>query len=98
MSLSLGLVFFATLLLAQGYAHTHDELSDQYTFNVQLDNEGRYTMFYSYDADLSILRIAVLVQTTGWIGLGVSPNGQMPGSDVLMGWVDSNGEAFLQVG
>ena len=72
-------------------------LSRQYTYNVQLDNEGRYTMFYSYNRKLSLLRIAVLVQTTGWIGLGISPNGQMPGSDVVMGWVDNNGQAFLQV-
>ena len=97
MLMSLYLSFLAALLLVQVNAHTHDELSEQYTFNVQLDNEGRYTMFYSYDATLSILRIAVLVETTGWIGLGISPNGQMPGSDVVMGWVDSSGVAFLQV-
>ena len=80
-------------------AHTHDELSQQYTYSVQLDtdHEGHYTMFYSYDKDLSILRVSVLVQTTGWIGLGISPNGQMPGSDVVIGWVDDNGRAFLQV-
>ena len=98
MSLPFCLSFLAALLLLQLVtAHTHDELSEQYTYNVQLDNEGHYTMFYTYDADLSILRIAVLVQTTGWIGLGISPNGQMPGSDVVMGWVDNNGQAFLQV-
>ena len=98
MSVSFCLSFLAALLLVQlANAHTHDELSEQYTYNVQLDNEGRYTMFYTYDADLSILRIAVLVQTTGWIGLGISPNGQMPGSDVVMGWVDNSGRAFLQV-
>ena len=94
----LGFSFLATLLLVQVNAlTTHDELSEQYTYNVQLDNEGRYTMFYSYDTELSILRIAVLAETTGWIGLGISPNGQMPGSDVVMGWVDRSGEAFLQV-
>ena len=96
MSLFLSLNLLAALLLVVN-AHTHDELSEQYTYNVQLDNEGRYTMFYSYDTELSILRIAVLVETTGWIGLGISPNGQMPGSDVVMGWVDRSGEAFLQV-
>ena len=89
--------FLTALLLVQVNAHTLDGLSEQYTYNVQLDNEGRYTMFYSYDTKLSILRIAVLVQTTGWIGLGVSPNGQMPGSDVVMGWVDRSGQAFVQV-
>ena len=92
---SVYLTLFATLM--QVNAHTHDELSEQYTYSVQLDNEGHYTMFYSYDDDSSILRIAVLVETTGWIGLGISPNGQMPGSDVVMGWVDQSGEAFLQV-
>ena len=97
MSVLLCLSLLTALLLAQVNAHTHDELSEQYTYNVQLDNEGHYTMFYSYDTELSILRIAVVVQTTGWIGLGISPNGQMPGSDVVMGWVDRSGEAFLQV-
>ena len=96
MILSLGLSLLTTLLLVQVNAHTHDELSEQYTYNVQLSGDC-YTMFYSYDADMSILRIAVLVQTTGWIGLGVSPNGQMPGSDVVMGWVNNSGQVFLQV-
>ena len=97
MLLSTCLSIIATLFIVQINAHTHDELSSQYTYSVQLDNEGRYTMFYTYDEDLSILRIAVLVQTTGWIGLGISPNGQMPGSDVVMGWVDESGRPFLQV-
>ena len=92
--LFLCLSFFTVLVEANAQSH---RLSRQYTYNVQLDNEGRYTMFYSYDTNLSILRIAVLVNTTGWIGLGISPNGQMPGSDVVIGWVDSSGEAFLQV-
>ena len=97
MSVPLCLGLFAALFLVQVTAHTHDELSEQYTYNVQLDNEGHYTMFYSYDSNLGILRIAVLVQTTGWIGLGISPNGQMPGSDVVIGWVDNNGRGYLQV-
>ena len=97
MSLSYCLGFLAVLLLVQVNAHTHDELSEQYTYKIQLDANGHYRMFYSYDEDLSILRIAVLVETTGWIGLGISPNGQMPSSDVVMGWVDQNGTAFLQV-
>ena len=96
MMLPLGLSLLTALLLVQVNAQTHDELSEQYTYNAQL-NGDRYTMFYSYDADMSILRIAVLVQTTGWIGLGVSPNGQMPGSDVVMGWVNNSGQVFLQV-
>ena len=91
----LSLIVFAALLLVQATAQT--QLSQQYTYNVQLDREGSYTMFYSYDANSATLRIAVRVETTGWVGLGISPNGQMPGSDVVMGWVDNNGRRFLQV-
>jgi len=54
-------------------------------------------MFYSVDTEESVLNISVSVQTTGWIGMGFSPNGQMPGSDVVIGWVDNNGTSFLQV-
>ena len=97
MSPGVCLSFLVAFFSVQVNAHTHGELSEQYTYSVEMDTEGRYTMFYSYDEASSILRIAVRVQTTGWIGLGISPNGQMPGSDVVMGWVDQNGTAFLQV-
>ena len=91
--------FLATLITVQANTHTHRDLSEQYTYSVQLDTNGliNYTMFYDYDKDLSILQIALLVQTTGWIGLGFSPDGQMPGSDIMIGWVDENGTIFLQV-
>ena len=47
MSVSFCLSFLAALLLVQlANAHIHDELSEQYTYNVQLDNEGRYTGFH----------------------------------------------------
>ena len=83
--------------MVQVSAHTHEELAEEYTFSVQMDSDGRYTMFYDYVAERSTLRFAVLVQTTGWIGLGISPNGQMPASDVVIGWVDQSGTPFLQV-
>ena len=57
MSLSYCLGFLAVLFLVQVNAHTHDKLSEQYTYSVQLDVNGHYRMFYSYDEDLNILRI-----------------------------------------
>jgi len=85
------------LLVVQCQGHSHDELSEQYTHHVQLDHEGKYSMFYSVNTVESVMKISVRVQTTGWIGLGLSPNGQMPGSDVVIGWVDNSGASFLQV-
>ena len=66
MILSLGLSLLTTLLLVQVNAQTHDELSEQYTYNTPL-NEDCYTMFYSYDADMSILRIAACTSPDNWL-------------------------------
>ena len=42
------------------------------------------------------IAFAVNVSTTGWVGFGVSPNGGMPNSDVVIGWV-RNGRVYFQV-
>ena len=56
-----------------------------------------YELYWNFEAATQNLSIAVRVQTTGWIGFGISPNGGMPNSDVVTGWVTSGGEAFFQV-
>ncbi len=43
------------------------------------------------------IRFAVNVSTTGWVGLGLSPTGGMPSSDIVIGWVNDEGQAFLNV-
>ena len=70
-------------------------LSNQYRFNAQLGDN--YHFFWSFDIATERIDFAVRVGTTGWVGFGVSPNGQMPRSDVVIGWVDSNGQAFFHV-
>ena len=42
------------------------------------------------------ITFAVRVQTTGWVGFGLSPNGQMPNSDVVIGWVKGE-ESYFDV-
>ena len=59
-------------------------------------NNDSYTLYWSFD-DLGFIRFAVYVSTTGWVGFGVSPDGGMPRSDVIIGWVDDQGQAFLDV-
>lgn len=71
------------------------DLSKQYRFSATLDAAGLYSLFWSFDEEAIIF--AVEVQTTGWVGFGLSPNGQMPGSDVVIGWVDQEGEYYFHV-
>ena len=69
----------------------------EYDFHETLDPAGNYELSWSFDLEQKNISFAVRVQTTGWIGFGLSPNGQMPNSDVVIGWVDDNGRGYLQV-
>lgn len=44
------------------------------------------------------ITLELSVETLGWIGFGVSPNGAMAGADILTGWVDEDGVGHIQVG
>ena len=71
------------------------ELSQDYRFSSQLDGDN-YTLYWKFNYQSKKITFAVRVKTTGWIGFGLSPNGQMPKSDVVIGWVENNGQAILQ--
>ena len=70
------------------------DLSSTYQFNASLHE--RYMLYWSFNNDAQTIRFAVRVRTTGWVGFGISPNGQMPQSDVVIGWVD-NGRSYFDV-
>jgi hypothetical protein len=62
-------------------------LALKYSFNVTLiPNE--YWLYWNFNQTTQSISLAVRVKTNGWIGFGLSPNGQMPGSDVIIGWID----------
>ena len=93
------LVQFAALACALGFATCAHDLSATYAFNTTLnteDNGGLYELYWTFDNAAETISFAVRVQTTGWVGFGLSPNGQMPNSDVVIGWVD-NGQTFFRV-
>ena len=69
--------------------------TNDFTHSAVLDEYGRFTLFWKFDAEN--ITFEVRANTSGWVGLGFSPNGGMPGSDIVTGWV-RDGEAYLQVG
>ena len=67
-------------------------------FHVSMDEDLHYLLDWSYNNDDSTMTFTIRVKTTGWVGFGISPyTGKMPGSDIVIGWVDNNGKAYLQV-
>ena len=74
-------------------------LSGKYPFHVALSTDPtyQYDLYWKVDLEEEIIQFAVNVSTTGWIGFGLSPNGQMPGSDVLIGWISDDGVGTISV-
>ena len=86
-------LFLLTLTVL--FALSVQDMSSTYQFNARLHED--YTLYWSFDNDAQNISFAVRVRTTGWIGFGLSPNGQMPQSDVVIGWVDGSGGTHFDV-
>ena len=92
------LVCIPTILLLL-VPSTNAALKDDYDHSAYLDVAENYKLYWSVkDADKSI-HFAVEVNTTGWVGFGISAglSGNMKGADIAMGWVDSSGRGHLKV-
>lgn len=49
--------------------------------------EGRYKLYWTMRAVDDRLNLAIVADTTGWVGFGISkPPGQMVGSEAIVGW------------
>ena len=56
----------------------------------------KYLLCWKVDWSDRSITFSAKVATTGWIGLGFSPTGFMPNSDVVIGWV-KDGQGYLKV-
>ncbi|XP_019849476.1 PREDICTED: DBH-like monooxygenase protein 1 homolog [Amphimedon queenslandica] len=81
------LIVFASLLSFACSAHDNN-LEEEYTFHRELDPSGRFVLYWRFNLSTETIHFAVDVETEGWVGFGISPTGRMPGSDVVMGWID----------
>ena len=56
---------------------------------MELRPDDGYTVFWKFDNEF--ITFEVHAETTGWVGFGITPNGDMKGSDMVIGWVPSQG-------
>jgi len=68
------------------YPHTQQLVDDN-------GNPVDFHLFWHVVDDT--IRIKISAKTTGWIGFGLSPNEEMPSSDVVIGWVSASGNTFF---
>lgn len=68
--------------------------SETYPHGVILKAPDIFKLFWKYDSEK--ITFEIMAKTTGWVGFGLSPNGGMKHSDVVMGWV-IGGKTVLEV-
>ncbi len=69
----------------------------QWMHEMTLDPLNKYNLKWSFDDNKQQITFNVVVETRGWIGFGISQNGGMTGSDLIIGWVDDNGLTHFHV-
>ena len=88
------LLFLLLAASIQLAASAHN-LEEEYRFSAVLDDG--YKLHWNFDLEQETISFAVNVSTIGWVGFGLSPNGQMPQSDVVIGWVNNDGTTTFHV-
>ncbi|GAA6234297.1 DBH-like monooxygenase protein 2 homolog [Lates japonicus] len=63
-------------------------------FMVYLDQDHLVCLKWGFDNPQGTIILKVLINTTGWIGFGFSPNGGMAGADIIMGGLGPSGIYF----
>jgi hypothetical protein len=68
----------------------------KYDRSIILDPEQKYKLYWKVDRTNQIIHGAVEVQTTGWIGFGLTTLG-MEGADVFIGYIDEYGNVQFAI-
>ncbi|XP_036406203.1 DBH-like monooxygenase protein 2 homolog [Megalops cyprinoides] len=68
---------------------------DQLPLTEHLDQDQNVTLRWGFDETRDEITFELTVKTTGWVGLGFSPNGGMAGADIVIGGVSPNGSTYF---
>jgi hypothetical protein len=69
----------------------------EWTHSSWLDHKHKYHLKWKTDDKTETISFLVEVQTKGWVGFGISPNGGMKNSDIVIGWVTDQGLTYFHV-
>ena len=74
--------------------------SEDYTHSLVVDDDEpqQFHLYWKLIDNDEYIQFEVHCNTTGWAGFGLSPNGDMTGADIAIGWVeDATGKPHLRV-
>lgn len=70
------------------------DTSQNFSQSTELDKDGKYLLSWTYNETHIVFEVRV--QTKGYVGFGLSHNGRMYPSDVVIGWV-RDGRTYFSV-
>ena len=94
---SLLVVFSALLSLGCCDHNSLDDYPFSTVLKADVNGDPIYTLHWNFSVIEETITFGVNVSSNGWVGLGISPNGGMINSDVAIGWVNDEGQAFFHV-
>jgi len=62
-----------------------------------LDNSGRIVLSWELGEYKSVITFELWAKTVGYVGFGISPKGEMAGSDIFIAEVAPNGTSYSSV-
>lgn len=83
-------LFFMFLCTERTQTSEHSDLS----FGEFLDQNRLVRLSWGFDQQQGNITFELVVNTTGWVGLGFSPNGAMKGADIVIGGIGTAGNYF----
>jgi len=68
-----------------------------FSHHAVFDPEGHFHLTWIKDSEAKEIEFTVQIKTTGWFGFGISPNGGMINSDIVIGFIDDYGVTHFHV-
>lgn len=78
-------LFLVFLWTTKAFSHLIPIPTEHFLLHETLDHLGNYHVFWKFNK--THITFEVHVKTRGYVGFGISPNGKMYPSDVVVGWV-----------
>lgn len=69
--------------------------SENFPHRESLDQDGSFILYWK--TNTTHITFEVHAKTRGYVGFGISPNGKMYPSDVVVGWIAADGTPHFKV-
>ena len=94
--LSMAPLLLLSLLWLFELLYAYSEWDDQFDHNTYVTPDENFLIYWTTDIIECKIEFGLVVETSGWAAIGISSTGGMSKSDMVVGYIDDNGDAVLE--